>query len=125
MPRVCSACGSDLPRSAFSKSQWSRGVGSSRCAECVQESHWEGAQKATARLNNSLAHDWNNWEEPDAEGTFRYVGFGRYTRGSRTGQRCVVKVRQGAAKEGAALCQSRASLRTPATATAAVPPQTG
>jgi hypothetical protein len=91
MPRVCFACGSDLPRSAFSRSQWSRGVGNSRCAECVQESHWAGARKATARRNDALAHDWDNWDNPDAEGTFRYVGYGRYTRGSRTGQRCVVK----------------------------------
>jgi len=66
MTRVCFACGSDLPRSEFSKSQWSRGVGNSRCAECVQESHWDGAEKPTARRNDSCAHDWDNWDEPDA-----------------------------------------------------------
>jgi hypothetical protein len=35
--RDCAACGYELSRSEFSNNQWSKGVGTSRCRECVSE----------------------------------------------------------------------------------------
>ena len=35
--RVCCACGNDLDSDEFSRNQWAKGVGISRCSDCVKE----------------------------------------------------------------------------------------
>jgi hypothetical protein len=89
--RVCSACGYDISVDDFSRNQWAKGVGVSRCMICVQEgiaSDSNGFE--TARENNCTKIEIDLCEI-FAEGSFKYCAEGRYTGGQRTGQRCVAK----------------------------------
>lgn len=89
--RVCSACGHDISVDDFSRNQWAKGVGVSRCMICIQEgvaSDSNGFE--TARENNctKIQVDLN---QIFAQGTFKYCAEGRYAGGQRTGQKCVAK----------------------------------
>lgn len=89
--RVCSACGLDISADEFSRTQWARGVGVSRCMICIQEGIARDSNGfETARENNSskIHVDIN---DIFAEGTFKYCAGGRYAGGHRTGQKCVAK----------------------------------
>jgi len=93
--RHCRECRRNLNQSSYSKNQWSKGVGVSRCSACV---HGRGGAPAndfpeTARKNDATeatftAHDLDN---PFAEGNFRWVAKGEYTCGQREGEPCVCK----------------------------------
>jgi hypothetical protein len=90
--RVCAACGNDLDSDNFSTNQWNKGVGISRCSVCVQENIRENASGfSTARSNNNSNRARFDYYYTE-EGSFRYVYYGVYTGGSRTGQKCVKKV---------------------------------
>ena len=90
--RVCCACGNDLDSDEFSRNQWAKGVGISRCSDCVKEGITEetkgfrssGRENTASRVNVDL-------NDIFAEGTFKYCAEGRYAGGLRTGQKCVVK----------------------------------
>ena len=91
--RVCAACSLDLPRSDFSRNQWSsKGTSNgSRCISCVAEGRSAAPELLpTARLNSatSAVLDKGN---PFASGTFRLVARGEYTDGDRVGEPCVAK----------------------------------
>lgn len=89
--RVCSACGYDISVDDFSRNQWAKGVGVSRCMICVQEgiaSDSNGFETARENHCTKIEVDLN---EIFAEGSFKYCAEGYYTGGQRTGQRCVAK----------------------------------
>jgi len=91
MSRVCAACGYDLSSSEFSNNQWSKGVGISRCRECVSEGiTCDSDSFGAARTNNATRVDVNVFDY-DEEGSAKYCSYGYYTGGQRTGQRCVAK----------------------------------
>eukprot|EP01033_Poteriospumella_lacustris_P023339 gene23339-gene18514 len=90
--RVCSACGYDLDSDYYSRNQWSKGVGYSRCRTCVQE----GIQSdedgfSTARTNKATTRCTIDKSSVFADGSCRHVYLGTYTGGDRTGQMCVAK----------------------------------
>ena len=95
--RCCTTCQRSLLKTSFSKNQWSKGVGTSRCSACV---HGGGPPSApskqrapTARENNSFSASFteHNLRNPFAEGSFRWVSKGTYTSGERDGEPCVCK----------------------------------
>jgi len=89
--RVCAACGNDLNSSDFSTKQWSKGVGTSRCRECVSEGIiCQSDSFGAARTNNATRVAVNVYDY-DEEGSAKYCSYGSYTGGQRTGQRCVAK----------------------------------
>lgn len=76
----------------YSRNQWSKGVGYSRCRTCVQE----GIQSdedgfSTARTNKATTRCTIRKNKVFAFGSFRKVYLGTYTGGDRTGQTCVAK----------------------------------
>ena len=93
---VCADCRRDLPQTSYTSSQWSKGLGLSRCASCVH-SHSSDTpatqQSDSGRYNDSdnatFSHDALN--NPFASGAFRWVAKGVYTSGARSGQACVLK----------------------------------
>ncbi|KAL1990248.1 hypothetical protein VTN49DRAFT_6087 [Thermomyces lanuginosus] len=96
MGRVCAACHRDLPQSSYTANQYSKGPGVSRCAACVHGYPYDTpAAKISdsGRYNVSSRATVPNSElyNPFAEGAFRWVAKGTYTKGSRAGQACVVK----------------------------------
>ena len=89
--RVCSACGLDISVDDFSRNQWAKGVGVSRCMLCVQEgvaSDSNGFETARANNCTKIQVDLN---QIFAQGTYKYCAEGRYAGGQRTGQKCVAK----------------------------------
>jgi Alpha-kinase family len=89
--RVCAGCGKNLDRDQFTRNQWSKQVGISRCSECIQEGvSRDGTGFETVRSNNatSVRVDISTYDE---EGSFRYCSYGLYSGGQRTGQKCVAK----------------------------------
>jgi hypothetical protein len=106
-PRHCASCKRGLFRDSFSKNQWAKPVGESRCNGCVHGSGQKrGAAAAaddgettsekrarTARRNlatrATFTHD--AMLRPFASGGFRWVAKGVYTEGMRTGEECVCK----------------------------------
>jgi len=98
--RFCAACGRSLSKECYSKNQWSKGDGVSRCAGCVHQ-NGNGTEQAktvvdpaqTARCNNSTRASFANdaLDHPFASGSFRWVAKGVYTAGNRAGQTCVCK----------------------------------
>lgn len=85
--RVCAGCGSDLERGYFSRSQFRKGMGHSRCSLCVAEGVTKDASGfGTARANNNPTRVMIN-EDAFATGTFMIVAMGTYRGGQRTGQR--------------------------------------
>ena len=88
------ACSGLLCRDSFSSNQWRKGIGLSRCHSCVRQGHCsEDVFPKTKRQNLSRTAEMNRGqrENPFAEGTFRWVGEGKYTSGPRDGERCVFK----------------------------------
>jgi hypothetical protein len=76
--RCCRDCGESLPISEYSRNQWSRGIGVSRCRFCVAGGSVgdEGSIEIASYFG---------------EGAFRYVYKGVYNEGARKGQACVSK----------------------------------
>jgi len=101
--RHCASCGRNLTRPSYSRNQWSKNVGVSRCHLCVENGgSSNGATSAntntnrasqTARNNNASSASFPNYnlENPFAEGGFRWVAKGTYTSGEREGEPCVCK----------------------------------
>jgi len=92
--RVCAGCGTDLKFEQFSKNQWSKPVGVSRCRLCVSEGIVRNADDfGTARHNHTTKNTWIEVDLSrfDEQGAFRYCTYGFYRRGPRSGQRCVAK----------------------------------
>ncbi|KAI0180409.1 kinase-like protein [Hypoxylon sp. FL1284] len=94
--RECITCGRNLPQSSYSANQYSRGVGRSRCAACV---HGHPADVPSAgdfdsgRYNDAHEAEFSDYdfENPFAEGGFRWVAKATYTAGARRGEKCVLK----------------------------------
>lgn len=89
--RVCAGCGQNLEADEYSRNQWRKPIGDSRCVVCVAE----GVQRdqsgfETARTNNSTRIDVDV-SRYFATGSFRYCSLGRYAGGQRTNQQCVAK----------------------------------
>jgi hypothetical protein len=90
--RYCAACGRCLSKESYSKTQWSKGDGVSRCSGCL---HQNGSldPSQTARRNNASQASFSQHalDNPFAAGAFRWVAKGVYTEGSRAGEPCVCK----------------------------------
>lgn len=111
MGRSCAECHRQLDKSSFSKNQWSKGIGGSRCNSCVhgssgggggggggkrKQNHHSGSpakRPASARRNNSSRATFQSYDldNPFESGTFRWVAKGEYTIGDRAGEPCVCK----------------------------------
>ncbi|AEO66547.1 uncharacterized protein THITE_2114702 [Thermothielavioides terrestris NRRL 8126] len=96
MERICAECARALPRTSYTGNQWSKGEGLSRCAACVHGHYSDtpaAAQSDSGRYNRSSRATFTDdaLNNPFAEGAFRWVAKGRYTRGERQGQACVAK----------------------------------
>ena len=93
--RYCSACNRNLTKDSFSRTQWSKGSGVSRCSACIHGNTNNGGLDAsqTARLNNAsmATFQFYDLDHPFSEGAFRWVAKGHYTEGERTGEPCVCK----------------------------------
>eukprot|EP01038_Epipyxis_sp_PR26KG_P011201 gene11201-15022_t len=90
--RVCAGCGYDLSMGDFSRNQWMKGVGYSRCTECVSENvRCNEDSFGAARRNNATKVEVNLHGFPDEEGTAKLCYYGFYRGGQRTGQRLVAK----------------------------------
>lgn len=92
MSRCCAACNVNLSRGNFSKNQWLKPVGTSRCIECVNLGRSAGGEES-ARRNDSNGATFSSeaLDYPFAQGAFRWVAKGTYTDGLRAGQACVCK----------------------------------
>ena len=90
--RQCPACNRYLDKSSFSSTQWSKGIGVSRCRSCLGHGASHDATQ-TARRNDANEASFTNHalDNPFASGTFRWVAKGTYTVGNRSGQACVCK----------------------------------
>lgn len=99
MSRGCAECGRHLQHSSFSKNQWSKGAGTSRCNACVNKGPSNATQREaesvslTSRYNDSTSSVYTNYdlEHPFGSGGFRWVAKGKYTSGERKGQTSVAK----------------------------------
>ena len=93
--RSCAACGRCLSKDCYSKTQWSKGDGISRCSGCLHQNHGGTAidPAQTARRNNAHRATFSNdaLDHPFSSGTFRWVARGTYTEGNRAGEACVCK----------------------------------
>jgi hypothetical protein len=92
--RGCAACHNVLDRSDFSRTQWAKPVGASRCQGCVQiRLPVSTRESGTARKNESSQASFSAdaMTNPFAEGAFRWVAKGSYTNGPRSGQPSVCK----------------------------------
>ena len=68
-----------------------KGVGSSRCSECVAEDIRSNEDSFGAARTNNATRVEANLNRIDAHGSAKYCSYGLYKGGQRTGQRCVVK----------------------------------
>jgi len=96
MDRRCAQCNRNLPRTSYTGNQFAKGNGFSRCASCVHGHDYDLADAVpsdSGRYNNASRAEFsfNALKHPFAEGAFRYVAKGRYTRGERAGQAAVTK----------------------------------
>jgi hypothetical protein len=94
--RHCAECRRILGWDSFSKTQWSKAIGVSRCNSCVHgtpASKPPPPPKQSTRTNNahnaSFSHEALDY--PFSSGTFRWVALGKYTDGARQGEKCVCK----------------------------------
>lgn len=85
--RVCAACDVNLRRGSYSRTQWSLGVGVTRCISCVSG----GKLAADSSARRNLSRYATFAAEPFAEGSFKRCFFGVFLEGARSGQPCVVK----------------------------------
>ena len=90
--RCCSNCNRWLSKDCYSKTQWTKGAGISRCRGCLNNGGTLDPTR-TARQNNSskAAFTSEALTYPFAQGAFRWVARGRYTEGTRAGEECVCK----------------------------------
>lgn len=116
--RGCTDCGLLYRRDHFTRAQWLKGVGASKCNTCLhgisatqrvktddagdilegggvlegERSPIPNAEN-TARFNNSAKADFEegDLDVPFESGNFKYVAKGRYIQGLREGQLCVGK----------------------------------
>ena len=87
----------NLSRNSYSRNQWRKYVGESRCFSCVESggsvnnNNASNRASQTARTNNSskASFSYHNLRNPFAEGGFRWVAKGEYTDGQRLGEACV------------------------------------
>mmetsp|Transcript_4180 Transcript_4180/g.4588 ORF Transcript_4180/g.4588 Transcript_4180/m.4588 type:complete len:350 (-) Transcript_4180:158-1207(-) len=107
LPRQCASCSRLLPGTSYSRNQWRKSPGLSRCAACVHggggcNDNGNGNGRGnvsvvdatqTARRNNAHKASFtpNDLNNPFAQGSFRRVAQGKYTEGGRAGQPCVCK----------------------------------
>jgi hypothetical protein len=93
MPRNCSSCNRGLSKDCFSKNQWTKGIGYSRCHACINPGSKKVDATQTARTNNATSATFTSHalDHPFAEGSFRWVAKGEYDRGNRAGEPCVCK----------------------------------
>ena len=97
MGRNCAGCGDYYEKYEYSKNQWRKGDGLSRCDNCVSGGVSTGVTtldpSITARRNNAHRASFTSYslDNPFAEGAFRWVAKGKYTHGERAGQPCVCK----------------------------------
>lgn len=89
--RICSGCNSNVNKASYTKNQWTKGVGTSRCKICVLElveidSNGFGA----ARRNEDCKCEFD-FTKVHSRGSFRLVTYGRYVGGRRTNQIAVAK----------------------------------
>lgn len=96
MGRTCASCRRNLPQSSYTANQYSKGEGVSRCATCVHGRYPDNPSStpvASGRYNNASASTFKlvDLENPFAQGAFRWVAKGTYTKGQRAGQACVAK----------------------------------
>lgn len=90
--RTCVTCGLTETADHFSRRQWRKGVGRSRCYSCVQELEESYVDDAAVRDANLEAHFSDDaLEQPFEAGGFRWVALGHYTSGDREGEPCVAK----------------------------------
>ncbi|OTA06565.1 elongation factor 2 kinase, putative [Trichoderma parareesei] len=92
--RVCSDCNRCLDHSAYTNTQWARGVGWSRCFNCVQGFANLPTENGDAgRYNHSSRAEFTHHalDNPIAEGSFRWVAKGKSVSGPRSNQACVTK----------------------------------
>ena len=96
--RYCAACGRNLAKLCYSKNQWLKGNGVSRCTACVHGGGGAGNNHnvdptQTARRNNATqaTFDQHALDHPFAQGAFRWVAKGKCVEGSRRGEACVCK----------------------------------
>ena len=89
--RVCCACGKDLDSDEFSRNQWSKGVGFSRCTLCIEEGATADSDGFDPGRRNNATRLEVDLEDIFAMGSFKYCALGRYTGGMRTGQKLVAK----------------------------------
>ena len=93
--RVCAGCDEELRKDEFSTTQWRKGVGFSRCEECVREGvKIDDGGFGTMRYNNYKSAKIYN-TKVFAHGSFKTCYLGEYTGGERTGQKCVAKCMHG------------------------------
>jgi len=89
--RLCGGCNGNLDKSSYTKNQWAKGVGASRCRICVAELvEIDSNGFGTARRNEKSRCEFN-FTKVTARGSFRLVTEGRYVGGRRTGQVAVAK----------------------------------
>ena len=90
--RACSQCRQVHSFEEFSKNQWAKGAGISRCSWCVngQTPPLSSAPPPAARENESSQAQFDSLA-PFAMGSFRLCAKGRYTDGRRRGKPCVAK----------------------------------
>eukprot|EP00961_Rhodomonas_salina_P113891 1531860-Rhodomonas_salina.3 len=97
MRRTCRDCSRSLTQDSYSKNQFSKGEGSSRCQNCVHgcggRGFDESQRQQTARENDATSTSFEAWDldNPFSQGQFRWVAKGRYTEGRRQGEQCVCK----------------------------------
>lgn len=107
--RLCACCNRLLDKQSYSRNQWSKPIGISRCHSCVANGGRGSSNSGTnnypnnhtdrqralqsARCNNANRATFNTYDlqNPFAEGGFRWVAKGRYTEGQRSGEKCVCK----------------------------------
>lgn len=90
--RICSGCNGKFARADFSKKQWKKPRGVSRCLICVKENvSRDGNGFGTGRSNESSRRAVFDWTVIYASGSFRDCVLGEYRGGPRTGQKAVAK----------------------------------
>ena len=91
--RACSECRGVRNHEDYSRNQWSKGIGISRCKWCVEgrTPPVNTNRPTSARENKASRALIYDMHRPFAQGAFRFVAKGEYTDGSRCGQACVAK----------------------------------
>ena len=89
--RACNCCGTTLKSQEFTRGQWAKGIGFSKCISCVQGGSPLSSARMTPRRKPPITRISVNIKYIFAEGSFKYCTEGLYTGGIRAGQECVAK----------------------------------